>query len=96
DVDYTLDASRAAAFVPEIRRYFPGLADDALRPAYVGVRCKVQAPGQPMADFVIQGPKEHGHAGLVHLMGIESPGLTACLALAEHVADCLAMTRPQP
>lgn len=94
EVDYTLDASRAAAFIPEIRRYFPGLADEALQPAYVGVRCKVQAPGQPMADFVVQGPQAHGIAGLVHLMGIESPGLTACLAIAEYVADCLAISRP--
>lgn len=84
-LDYALDPGRAAAFVPAIQRYFPDLDPDALQPAYVGVRSKVQAPGDPMADFVVQGPQVHGLPGLVNLFGIESPGLTASLALAAEV-----------
>ncbi|MEM6992105.1 MAG: NAD(P)/FAD-dependent oxidoreductase [Myxococcota bacterium] len=96
-VDYTLDPARAEAFVPAIRRYYPGLRPEALTPAYVGVRSKVQAPGTPMADFVVDGPHAHGIAGLVNLFGIESPGLTACLALADSVVRRLGLVpRPDP
>ena len=84
--DYRVDASRADAFYDEVRRYWPGLPDAALQPAYAGIRPKLTGPGEPAADFVIQGPREHGVAGLVNLFGIESPGLTASLAIAEHVA----------
>lgn len=83
-LDHTLDPARADAFYAEIRRYWPGLADDALQPAYAGVRPKISGPGAPAADFMIQGPQTHGVAGLVNLFGIESPGLTACLAIADH------------
>jgi len=84
--DYRVDASRADAFYDEVRRYWPGLPDAALQPAYAGIRPKLTGPGEPAADFVIQGPGEHGVAGLVNLFGIESPGLTSCLAIADEVA----------
>ena len=86
-LDYRVDPRRAEAFHAEIRRYWPGLVDGALQPAYSGIRPKIQAPGEPARDFVIQGPSVHGVPGLVNLFGIESPGLTASLALGEVVAD---------
>jgi len=85
-VDYGVDPARADAFYAAIRSYWPGLPEGALRPAYAGIRPKLQGPGEPPVDFLIQGPAGHGVPGLVNLMGIESPGLTACLALAEIVA----------
>jgi L-2-hydroxyglutarate oxidase LhgO len=88
-VDYGFDESRVEAFYPVIRRYFPGLADGALHPGYTGVRPKIVPAGAPDADFVIQGPKQHGVPGLVNLFGIESPGLTSSLALAEEVRGML-------
>lgn len=84
-LDYRVDAARASAFETEIRRYWPKLPAGALQPAYTGVRPKLQSPGGPAQDFRIDGPREHGVAGLVNLFGIESPGLTACLALADEV-----------
>ena len=88
-LDYRVDPRRADAFYAQIRRYWPALPDAGLSPAYSGVRPKVAGPGEPAADFVVQGPQVHGVAGLVNLFGIESPGLTACLAIAEHVATLL-------
>ncbi|MGE0674684.1 MAG: NAD(P)/FAD-dependent oxidoreductase [Methylibium sp.] len=85
DIDYRVDPSRAEGFYAEIRRYWPGLRDGALQPAYSGVRPKLVGPGSSAADFVVQGPQVHGLAGLVNLFGIESPGLTSCLALADDV-----------
>jgi L-2-hydroxyglutarate oxidase LhgO len=82
-VDYAFDNARAEGFYRSIRRYYPGLADGALQPGYTGVRPKLSGPGEPPADFLVQGPAEHGVPGLVHLYGIESPGLTAALPLAE-------------
>ena len=87
--DYRVDPGRAAPFAEAIRRYWPELPDAALQPAYAGIRPKISGPGQPAADFMIQGPAEHGVAGLVNLFGIESPGLTACLAIAEQVQAVL-------
>jgi len=89
-LDYRVDPRRAERFYAEIRRYWPALPDEALQPAYSGVRPKIQAPGEPARDFVLQGPAEHGVAGLVNLFGIESPGLTAALALGEAVAGMVA------
>ena len=89
-IDYTVDPRRAAAFYTAIRRYWPDLPDGALQPGYAGVRPKISGPGEPARDFVIQGPAVHGVAGLVHLFGIESPGLTASLAIAGRVAALLA------
>ena len=88
-IDYGVDPRRADAFYAEVRRYWPQLPDGALLPAYAGIRPKPHAPGQAACDFMISGPADHGIPGLVNLYGIESPGLTACLALADHVADCL-------
>jgi L-2-hydroxyglutarate oxidase LhgO len=85
-IDYRVDPDRAARFYAAIRRYWPGLPDGALVPDYAGIRPKFSGPGEPAADFVVQGPREHGVAGLVNLYGIESPGLTASLALADDVA----------
>ncbi|HEB79074.1 MAG TPA: NAD(P)/FAD-dependent oxidoreductase [Rhodospirillales bacterium] len=85
-VDYEVDESRAPAFEKAIRRYWPGLPDGALQPGYAGIRPKIQAPGEPVCDFVIQGEEVHGVKGLINLFGIESPGLTATLAIAEEAA----------
>ena len=85
-IDYAVDPARADLFYAAIRRYWPGLRDGALAPAYSGVRPKLRGPGQPAGDFVLQGPAQHGVAGLVNLFGIESPGLTASLAIAAEVA----------
>ena len=85
-LDYRVDPARAKAFYAEIRRYWPGLPDAALAPAYAGIRPKISGRSEPPADFLIQGPAQHGIAGLVNLFGIESPGLTASLAIADHVA----------
>ncbi len=84
-IDYAVDPGRAQRFYAAIRRYWPGLPDDALLPGYAGIRPKTAGPGEPAPDFRIQGPREHGIPGLVHLFGIESPGLTASLALADAV-----------
>ena len=82
-IDYAVDAGRGDRFYAAIRRYWPALPDGALAPAYSGVRPKLSGPGDPTADFAVQGPAEHGVAGLVNLFGIESPGLTASLAIAD-------------
>ena len=89
-IDYRVDPARAAAFELAIRRYWPGLPDGALRPAYSGVRPKVARHGEVLKDFVLQGPADHSRAGLVNLYGIESPGLTASLAIADEVLSLLA------
>lgn len=88
EIDYTIDTSRADAFYRAIRDYWPDLPDGSLRPGYAGVRPKISAPGKDAADFLISGDSIDG-ARLVHLFGIESPGLTACLAIAEHVVAML-------
>ncbi|WP_213953949.1 NAD(P)/FAD-dependent oxidoreductase [Variovorax sp. dw_954] len=87
--DLVVDPARGDAFYAEVRRYWPELPDGALLPGYAGMRPKISGPGQPAADFMIQGPAEHGVAGLVNLFGIESPGLTSSLAIARHVANLL-------
>jgi len=89
EIGYGVDPARAERFYAAIRRYWPKLADGALAPGYCGIRPKISGPQEPAADFVIQGPQVHGVRGLVHLFGIESPGLTASLALADHVAELL-------
>jgi L-2-hydroxyglutarate oxidase LhgO len=86
---YEVDASRADAFTRAIRRYWPALPDAALAPAYSGIRPKIVGPGEPAADFRIDGPAAHGVPGLVNLFGIESPGLTASLCLAARVTSLL-------
>ncbi|MGE0239226.1 MAG: NAD(P)/FAD-dependent oxidoreductase [Parvibaculaceae bacterium] len=89
-VDYTLDEKRGLSFYEDIRRYWPALADGRLQPGYTGIRPKLSRKGEPAADFVISGPADHGIPGLVNLFGIESPGLTASLAIADAVSAKLA------
>ena len=89
DINYAVDPRRSKRFYAAIRRYWPALPDGALAPGYAGIRPKISGPKDPAADFVVQGPAEHGVAGLVNLFGIESPGLTASLALADDVAKLL-------
>jgi L-2-hydroxyglutarate oxidase LhgO len=88
--DYAFDESRGEAFYASIRRYYPGLKDGSLQPGYTGIRPKLSGEGEPAADFLVQGPAQHGVPGLVNLYGIESPGLTAALALAPLVRELLA------
>lgn len=89
EIDYRVDAARAAGFYAAIRRYWPGLPDDSLEPDYCGIRPKLSRKGEPNADFGIHGPREHGREGLVALLGIESPGLTASLAIGGAVCEAL-------
>jgi L-2-hydroxyglutarate oxidase LhgO len=83
--DYTVEATRAERFYPAIRTYWPGLPQGSLQPAYAGIRPKLSGPGEPAADFRIEGPETHGVRGVINLFGIESPGLTASLAIADRV-----------
>jgi L-2-hydroxyglutarate oxidase LhgO len=86
-IDYTVDPRRADGFYEAVRRYWPALKDGALQPGYAGIRPKIVPKGAPGQDFVVQGPQTHGLAGLINLFGIESPGLTASLAIADHVLE---------
>jgi L-2-hydroxyglutarate oxidase LhgO len=90
-INYDVDPRRADAFYASIRTYFPALADGALMPDYCGIRPKLTGRGEPAADFMIDGPAEHGRPGLVHLFGIESPGLTSALSIAADVVERLAL-----
>ena len=87
--DLLVDPSRGDAFYAEVRKYWPGLKDGALQAGYAGMRPKLQGPGVPAGDFVIQGEAVHGLPGLVNLFGIESPGLTSSLAIGERVSQML-------
>lgn len=89
-IDYAVDAARGDSFYESVRKYWPGLKDGALMPSYSGVRPKIHGPAEAMPDFLIQGPDTHGLAGLVNLFGIESPGLTSSMAIAERVSAMLA------
>lgn len=89
EVDYAFDDTRLPRFVEAIQRYFPSLEPERLQPGYTGIRPKIAGPGEPNADFRVDGPEMHGVAGLVNLLGIESPGLTASLAIADLVAERL-------
>jgi L-2-hydroxyglutarate oxidase LhgO len=88
-IDYDVDPKRCERFYPAIRRYWPGLPDGALMPAYSGIRPKIVPPAVAVQDFLIQDAQTHGVRGLVNLFGIESPGLTASLAIADHVTALL-------
>jgi len=94
DIDYRFDYSLEPAFYEAIRRYYPGLKDGALTPDYTGIRAKITGPGEPPADFVVHGAETHGIPGLVNLFGIESPGLTSSMALADHVAAMIGIDQP--
>jgi L-2-hydroxyglutarate oxidase LhgO len=87
DLHYPVDPARAAPFYAVVRRYWPGLPDGALQPDYAGIRAKITPRGAPAADFVIQSERDHGIRGLVNLYGIESPGLTASLAIGDRVVE---------
>lgn len=89
-IDYSVDPRRADGFYGAVRRYWPGLKDGALLPGYAGIRPKLVPAGAPDSDFVIQDERVHGVRGLVNLYGIESPGLTASLAIADAVVEALA------
>jgi L-2-hydroxyglutarate oxidase LhgO len=84
-IDYDVDPGRGRVFYDAIRRYWPDLKDGSLQPAYCGIRPKIQPRTAPSRDFLIEGPADHGVEGIVHLFGVESPGLTASLAIADHV-----------
>jgi L-2-hydroxyglutarate oxidase LhgO len=92
-IDYTVSATGADAFYDQVRRYWPALPDGVLQPGYAGLRPKISGPGEAAADFRIDGPDLHGVTGLINLFGIESPGLTASLAIAERVAALLPVQR---
>ena len=83
--DLLVDPSRGDAFYAEVRKYWPGLQNGTLQAGYAGIRPKLHGPGQAAGDFIIQGETVHGVAGLVNLFGIESPGLTSCLAIGRYV-----------
>ena len=87
DPDYEVDPARSESFYASIRRYWPGLPDEALVPDYSGIRPKLTGPGEKPADFVIEGPEEHGLKRLVALFGIESPGLTSALSIGIEVCE---------
>ncbi len=89
ELDYDVPADRAPLFAASIRRYWPDLPVEALQPAYAGIRPKLHGPEATFADFVVQGPEAHGVPGLVNLFGIESPGLTSSLSIAEAVAELI-------
>lgn len=92
EFDYSVDPKRAERFYPEIRKYYPSLQDGSLKADYAGIRPKISGPNELPADFLIQGQESHGICGLVNLFGIESPGLTASLAIADRVcAKCEAV-----
>ena len=93
EINYDVDPRRADSFYEAVRRYYPALPDGAIQPGYSGIRPKIQAPGEPAKDFVVQGPEVHGIEGLVNLLGIESPGLTASPAIADHVAAILGLAK---
>jgi L-2-hydroxyglutarate oxidase LhgO len=86
-IDYAVDPARAERFYPAIRRYWPTLPDGALMPSYSGIRPKIVPPAVAVQDFLIQGPGDHGVDALINLFGIESPGLTSSLAIADHVGE---------
>ena len=89
DYKFDSDICRLQRFDTRIRKYYPGLEASRLQPGYVGVRSRISGPGEPAVDFIIAGPESHGIAGLVQLFGIESPGLTASLAIAGFVVSLL-------
>ncbi len=94
ELNYDVDPARADAFYSAVRAYYPDLPDGSIQPGYSGIRPKLQAPGEAARDFLVQGASEHGIRSLVNLYGIESPGLTASLAIADHVAMLLGINEP--
>ena len=91
EIEYSVDPARADVFYDAVRRYWPALEDGALLPGYCGIRPKISGPGQSAGDFVISDAEEHGIKGLVNLFGIESPGMTSSLAIADEIVQRLAI-----
>lgn len=91
-IDYSVNPRRADGFYAEVRKYWRELPDNTLEPAYCGIRPKITDRHAASADFLIQGPEAHGVPGLINLFGIESPGLTSCLPIAEHVCALLGVS----
>jgi len=89
ELDYEVDPRRGETFYEAVRCFWPELPDNSLLPAYSGIRPKINAKGSAAADFVIQDERTHGVGGLLNLFGIESPGLTSSLALADHVSEII-------
>jgi L-2-hydroxyglutarate oxidase LhgO len=89
EIDYNVDPARSDSFYAAIRKYWPDLPDGSLQPGYAGIRPKIQAQGEPAHDYIVQGPADHGIPGLVNLYGIESPGVTSSMAIADHVLEVL-------
>jgi len=88
-IDYSVCMTRAASFYQAVRQFWPALPDGQLVPAYAGIRPNLSGPGAKAVDFVVQGPEVHAVTGLVNVFGIDSPGLTASLPLADHIADAV-------
>ena len=95
-VDYGVDPDRADAFYAAIRTYWPDLPDGSLQPSFCGIRPKIARPGGSETDFLVQSEKDHGVSGLINLFGIESPGLTACLAIAEWITKLVSVREKDP
>lgn len=87
NLEYTVDEEKKEAFYKSIRRYLPGIKLESLNPEMSGIRPKLQGPGEPYRDFVIKEERDLGYPGLINLIGIESPGLTACIPIARHVSS---------
>jgi L-2-hydroxyglutarate oxidase LhgO len=85
DLNYDVSESRRETFAAAVRQFWPGVDPDQLQPAYAGIRPKLSGPGEPNVDFLLSGPADHQLDGIINLFGIESPGLTSSLALAERV-----------
>ena len=96
NIDYKVDPARAGLFCEQIARYWPAVTTNLLSPDYSGIRPKALGPGGLSGDFMIEGPSSHGVAGIVNLFGIESPGLTACLAMGDHVAEMVSVGENRP
>ncbi len=87
DIEYSIDEGRKPSFYLSIKKYLPAIREDALHPDMCGIRPKLQGPGEPYRDFVIKDEKDAGYPGLINLIGIESPGLTSCVAIARYVSS---------
>lgn len=87
EIEYTVDENRKESFYQSIRKYLPGISIQSLQPDMCGIRPKLQGPNEPYRDFVVQDEKEAGYPGLINLIGIESPGLTSCIAIARYVSS---------
>ncbi|HCP00542.1 MAG TPA: FAD-dependent oxidoreductase, partial [Rhodospirillaceae bacterium] len=88
-INYDVDPDRSDKFYEAVRKYYPELSDGDIYPGYSGIRPKIRGSAYPASDFLIQGPGQHNINGLVNLFGIESPGMTASLAIAEYVKEMI-------